>query len=59
MTEGGPLGATDVAVYHIYREAWEFLRFGNAAAMSWVLFAVVFAATWLHFRFLEGRTAHA
>lgn len=59
MTEGGPLGATDVAVYHIYREAWEFLRFGNAAAMSWVLFAVVFAATWLHFRFLEGRPTHA
>ena len=59
MTEGGPLGATDVAVYHIYREAWEFLRFGNAAAMSWVLFGVVFAATWLHFRFLERRSAHA
>ena len=57
MTEGGPLGATDVAVYHIYREAWEFLRFGNAAAMSWTLFAVVFAATWLHFRFLERRGA--
>ena len=58
MTEGGPLGATDVAVYHIYREAWEFLRFGNAAAMSWLLFAVVFAATWLHFRFLERRGVH-
>ena len=58
MTEGGPLGATDVAVYHIYREAWEFLRFGNAAAMSWLLFAIVFAATWLHFRFLETRRAH-
>ena len=58
MTEGGPLGATDVAVYHIYREAWEFLRFGNAAAMSWLLFAVVFAATWLHFRFLDARRAH-
>ena len=59
MTEGGPLGATDVAVYHIYREAWEFLRFGNAAAMSWLLFAVVFVATWLHFRFLDTRRAHA
>ncbi len=59
MTEGGPLGATDVAVYHIYREAWEFLQFGNAAAMSWMLFAVVFAATWLHFRFLDTRPAHA
>lgn len=53
MTEGGPLGATDVAVYHIYKEAWEFLRFGSAAAQSWVLFAVIFAVTWLHFRFLE------
>jgi len=58
MTEGGPLGATDVAVYHIYREAWEFLQFGNAAAMSWLLFVVVFAATWLHFRFLDARRAH-
>lgn len=58
MTEGGPLGATDVAVYHIYREAWEFLRFGDAAAMSWVLFGVVFAATWLHFRLLERKGAH-
>lgn len=55
MTEGGPLGATDVAVYHIYKEAWEFLRFGSAAAQSWVLFAIIFVVTWLHFRFLERR----
>lgn len=57
MTEGGPLGATDVAVFHIYREAWRSLRFGSAAAMSWVLFALIFAATWLHFRVLERRVA--
>jgi multiple sugar transport system permease protein len=57
MTEGGPLRATDVAVYHIYEEAWEFLRFGNAAAMSWVLFAIIFVITWLHFRMLERRMA--
>ena len=61
MTEGGPLGATDVAVYHIYREAWEYLQFGSAAAMSWIFFAVVFAATWLHFRVLDKSqgAAHA
>ncbi len=56
MTEGGPLGATDVAVYHIYREAWQFLQFGNAAAMSWILFALIFVATWLHFRLLDRRS---
>ena len=59
MTEGGPLGATDVAVFHIYREAWEFLQFGNAAAMSWMFFVVVFGATWLHFRLLDRGASHA
>jgi ABC-type sugar transport system permease subunit len=55
MTEGGPLHATDVAVYHIYEEAWEYFRFGDAAAMSWVLFALIFVVSWLHFRLLERR----
>ncbi|MCH7875982.1 MAG: sugar ABC transporter permease [Gemmatimonadetes bacterium] len=55
MTEGGPLHSTDVAVFHIYEEAWEFFRFGNAAAMSWVLFAIIFVVTWLQFRVLERR----
>ena len=57
MTEGGPLHATDVAVFHIYEEAWELQRVGSAAAMSWTLFAVIFAVTWLHFRALERRAA--
>jgi ABC-type sugar transport system permease subunit len=52
MTEGGPLHATDVIVYHIYQNAWQFLRMGYASAMSWVLFAVIFLITLLQFRFL-------
>lgn len=55
MTEGGPLHATDVAVFHIYEEAWELQRVGSAAAMSWTLFAIIFVVTWLHFRTLERR----
>lgn len=55
MTGGGPLHATDVAVFHIYEEAWELQRVGSAAAMSWVLFAVIFVVTWAHFRVLERR----
>ena len=57
MTEGGPLHSTDVIVYHIYQNAWQFLRMGYASAMSWVLFAVIFAITLLQFRFLGGRMA--
>ncbi|MGD8277728.1 MAG: sugar ABC transporter permease [Gemmatimonadota bacterium] len=57
MTEGGPLHATDVIVYHIYRNAWEYLRMGYASAMAWVLFALVFLVTLVQFRWLGGRPA--
>lgn len=56
MTEGGPLHATDVLVYHIYRNAWEYLRMGYASAMAWVLFAIVFVATLVQLRWLGGRS---
>jgi len=57
MTEGGPLHATDVIVYHIYQNAWQFLRMGYASAMSWVLFAVIFLITLVQFRLLGRRMA--
>jgi multiple sugar transport system permease protein len=52
MTEGGPARATEVVVYRIYQEAWEFLRFGTASVMSLVLLAILLVATWLQFRWL-------
>jgi multiple sugar transport system permease protein len=45
LTRGGPLDSTNVAVFHIYRRAFEEFDFGYAAAQSWVLFAIIFAAT--------------
>jgi multiple sugar transport system permease protein len=52
MTDGGPVRATDVVVYHIYSAAWDQFRMGDAAAMSWVLFAILLVATLLQFRFV-------
>jgi multiple sugar transport system permease protein len=52
MTEGGPLHSTDVVVYHIYQNAWEYLKMGYASAMSWVLFLIIMIATWVQFKFL-------
>lgn len=45
ITEGGPLGATDVAVYHIYKRAFQEFSMGYASAQAWVLFAVIFLVT--------------
>src|SRR5207302_11390601 len=40
MTNGGPSYATEVPVLHIYREAFTFLHFGYATALS-VLFGLL------------------
>jgi ABC-type sugar transport system permease subunit len=42
-------------VYRIYQEAWEFLRFGTASAMSLTLLALLLALTWAQFRWLGRR----
>lgn len=56
MTEGGPLHSTDVVVYHIYQNAWEYLKMGYASAMSWVLFLIIMLATWVQFKILGNRS---
>lgn len=59
MTQGGPLRSTDVAVFHIYQNAWEYLNIGYASAMSWVLFVIIVAVTALQFRFFPRELAYA
>lgn len=55
MTQGGPAGATDVFVYHIYNTAWKSFSMGYASAQSWFLFLLIFVASVIQFR-LMGKT---
>lgn len=41
MTSGGPNGATNLLIFKLYRDAFEFTSLGLAAAESIILFAVV------------------
>lgn len=45
MTQGGPAGATSVMVELIYKNAFSYYKMGYASAISWVLFALIFAVT--------------
>ena len=45
MTRGGPGSSTNVLVYYIYTSAFSFYRMGYAAAMSWILFIILFIIT--------------
>ncbi len=50
MTGGGPAGATTVVVERVYASAFRYGEMGYAAAMSWVLFAIILAVTLFQFR---------
>jgi multiple sugar transport system permease protein len=51
MTGGGPAGATTTLSYYIYTVCFQDLNFGYAAAISWVLFAMLFCITAFNWRF--------
>lgn len=57
MTGGGPANATNTIVYNIYQNAFQFFKMGYAAAMAWVLFAIIFVVTVVQFR-LQSRWVH-
>lgn len=50
LTQGGPAGSTDVAMYRIFTEAWYNLRMGYGATQAWTLCLVIFVFTVLQFR---------
>lgn len=50
MTGGGPLRATTSVVLYMYEEGFRWWRMGYAAAIAFVLFAVILVATLIQFR---------
>lgn len=57
MTRGGPAQATLTIAYYIYQNAFEFGRMGKASAIAWLLFVIIFAATYAQNR-LQRRWVH-
>ena len=47
MTQGGPLDSTNVLVYAIYKNAFEYFNVGKASAIAYVLFAIILVLTLL------------
>lgn len=45
MTQGGPLDSTNVLVYAVYKNAFEYFKVGQASAIAYVLFVIILALT--------------
>lgn len=45
MTQGGPFDSTNVLVYSIYKNAFEYFNIGKASATAYVLFVIILVLT--------------
>jgi len=54
LTKGGPVNSTDILITFIYKYAFSFLKFGPAAAMAVVAFAILLILSllyaWFYFK---------
>jgi multiple sugar transport system permease protein len=51
MTQGGPLRSTVSVLYFMYEEGFRWWNLGNASAVAFLLFVVIFAVSWGLLRF--------
>jgi multiple sugar transport system permease protein len=55
LTDGGPSNATLFYVLYLYRNAFEYLEMGYAAALAWMLFFIIVLMTAFIFKGIGGR----
>lgn len=56
LTRGGPIGATETPVMQIFSTLFSNIRYGYAAAMSYVFFVTILIAAFLQTRFFGSRS---
>jgi multiple sugar transport system permease protein len=57
MTNGEPAGASELTVLYMYRQGFQYFQMGYAAAVAWVLFAIILVLTLIQLR-LQKRWVH-
>jgi multiple sugar transport system permease protein len=55
MTQGGPLQSTLSVMYFMYEEGFKWWNLGNASAVAFMLFLLIFAVTLLQLRYARRR----
>lgn len=55
ITDGGPIGQTDVVLTYMYIQAFDFSNFGFASSLAVILTVIVFVLALLQLRILRNR----
>lgn len=59
MTNGGPVNKTDILATYLYRDAFSYLNFGMASAISVFVLVILLVLSYLYVHFLINKTRHA
>lgn len=57
MTNGGPIGSTNVLALYLYNQGFRIFHLGYASAVGWVLFGVVLLVTVVQWQLRKGDRA--
>lgn len=58
MTKGGPIGSTDVLIYYLFRYGFRFFKMGQACAIAFILFFIMFTLTAAQWKFFSRRALY-
>jgi len=50
MTQGGPVDSTLFYAYHLFNNAFRYMKMGYASALAWILFGIVLSLTAIQLR---------
>lgn len=54
MTNGGPMGSTNVLSMYLYNQGFRVFHLGMASAVGWLLFALILVVTVFQWQFTKG-----
>lgn len=54
MTNGGPMGSTNVLSMYLYNQGFRVFHLGMASAVGWLLFALILIVTAFQWQFTKG-----
>jgi ABC-type sugar transport system permease subunit len=56
ITNGGPAQSTNVSVYYIYKNAFDYMKMGYSSALAFVLFIIIFMLSAVQLKLTKGNT---
>jgi multiple sugar transport system permease protein len=56
LTNGGPADATNVSVFYIYKNTFEYMKLGYSSALAFVLFIIIFILSLIQLKITKGNS---